>query len=81
MCKNKALFLSETDLGKTLVPSKYPILILIARNNGLILALVTIFDRLFSFRIKFTFCCLYSSPVMKLIHLTKQNPFDGIKQF
>ena len=45
--KNKALFLSVNDLGKTLVLSKHPTLKLFALQNGWILALVNIFDRFF----------------------------------
>ena len=44
--KNKPLFLFVTDLGKTLVRSKYLKIILFALQNGWILALVLIFDRL-----------------------------------
>ena len=57
------MFLSVTNLGKTLVPSKYPKLKIFALQNGCILALVIIFDRLFSFLINARNCSVYSSPV------------------
>ena len=47
-------------------------LVLVALQNGCILDLVIVFDRLFSFLIKRRYCSLLSSAVKKLKHLTIQ---------